>query len=268
MRSKSPLPQALVVFAFVLAALGAPTLGQDFRVETDVFRDKDKHPVLRTLTLFQGEVVYDFVVGGDERITILDVGRGRFIFLDVSRKTKTTITRDQVLEYVSQVKGLVTPDHPLLYASMQPKFERSADDQDGWLTLTNPVLTYQVRGTTPPDRITVDRYRQFADWSAQLNLLLQGSLPPAARMELNRELADLGEVPVQVVRTTTSGAGLLGKTYVLRAKHLYNWSLSNTDHKRIERVGSYLATFSPISLLEYRRGDRLNMATRPPTEKN
>lgn len=67
-------------------------LGQDFRIETDVFVGNEERASMTTLTLFQGSTVYDYLGTEQPEITIFDAKRGRFVLLDCQRQIRTSIT--------------------------------------------------------------------------------------------------------------------------------------------------------------------------------
>ena len=121
------------------------------------------------------------------------------------------------------------------------------------MTLGSETLTYRVQGSQPKVAQAVSGYQQFADWYARLNSLRPGSLPPFARLELNKAVAEQGWIPEEVELTVAPAQRLLGRALVLRSRHLANWRLSNTDRKRIETAGKQLAEFQSVSFSEYRR---------------
>ena len=101
----------------------------------------------------------------------------------------------------------------------------------------------------------VAAFRYFADQFARLNALRPGNLPPGARLELNKALAERKLLPLEIARTIPPANPLvnpLAKKLVVRSRHLPNWSLSGEDRKKIDRAGTYLAQFSSVSFEEYR----------------
>lgn len=230
---------------------------EDFRVETDVFVAKQKEPFAQNLTLFTDGLVYDFPLLGPEEITVLDPGRGRFVLLDVKRKVKTTLTTKELLEITAAIKTHA-PDMDGVFAfAANPRFEPQFDAANNTLTLRSDTLTYQAKGAPPKFAAAVSLYQQFADWYARLNALRPGSLPPFARMELNRALAERGWLPAEVELTVTASHRLTSRTVVIHSRHIANWLLSNTDRKRIETAGGYMAEFQPVAFKEYSRKPEL-----------
>lgn len=221
---------------------------QEFRIETDVFVDEEKQPVVQTLTIFSDGVVYDFLRTGTEEITLFDRHRERLILMNTKRKVKTELTTEGILAFVAAMKThLNEPQRQHLLDSDL----KSTTNEEGDLVLTNETVTYRVQGVKPKEPGAALEYRQFADWYARLNAMRLGNLPPFARIRLNAELEAKGLIPTEIERTISQKHGFSTEQQVLRSQHLVNWRLSNTDRKFIDRAGTCLATYRAVSFREY-----------------
>lgn len=239
--------------------------GQEpFRVETDIFVGKETEPI-QYLTLFQGRLVYDFRVTKPEEVTLYDWDRNRIVLVDPARKTKATLATDEVLNFTAGIKTHVSESNAVFHAATHPGFSELVDEPDGWRRLSNKHITYRFRGTPPKSPDNVARYRDFADWSARLSAMRPGNLPPHARMEANKRIADLGWLPDEVQRTVDPGKIGFRKVEA-RSRHLFNDLLSETDRKRIERASSWAATFQDVGFPEFRDA-ALVAQTTPKTRK-
>lgn len=242
---------ALLLSGLMLAGLtcfASRCAAEDFRIETDVFVDDGKEPVVQTRTIFADGIVYDFLLTGVEEITVFDLDRKRLVLLDTQRKVKTELSLEGILSYVAQMRVQLTDgNHEFLLAAEM----KATDAEDGWLELTNGRVTYRAEGTAPKSKETAAAYQQFADWYARLNAMREGNPPPFARIQLNAELASRGLIPQTIERTIVQKRSLPEKKQVLRSQHLANWRLSQTDRKQIDRAGMYLADFSAVSFREY-----------------
>jgi hypothetical protein len=242
-----------LLLAFVLFLIPTALLGQQYRVETNVFRGAAQAPFVKTLTLFNDGVIYDFSLMGDE-ITVFDLNGDRFVLLNVNDKVKTTLTTYDVLTAVSKNKAKTTDETAIFYFAANPKFETTADEPSLTIELNSEPLTYVVSGTIPQKKTFVRDYQSFADWSARLNSL-QSGLPPFARMEVNKQVADLGWAPESVELTMRKKNGFFpAKEAKYSTTHKYNWTLSNKDKQRIDEVGNHLANFTELPYVEYRNG--------------
>ncbi len=253
----------------ILMSFAATAPGQDFRVDTEVFAGEEKQPINETLTIFSGGRVYDILLGSSNEIAIFDPAHGRFTLLDPARKLQCTIANQELLDYVLELnKAAIAQKAPLFVAAADPQFEVSQEPIGGnqaatlRVTLKSKLITYTATGKEPAQAHAVDAFRQFADWYARLNVIRGGgSLPPGARLALNRELAERKLLPEEIVRVTLQ-PGLRDKKLEVRSKHLFNWVLSAADHKRIEQAGDHLANFQAVSFSEYRTSP-----ARPAAEK-
>jgi hypothetical protein len=240
----------LVTLAFLLgASLGAVAGAQDFRVDTDIMVDEnDEKPLAETLTVFSGDVVYDFILNGPEEITVLDVRRGRIIVLDSARQVQTTLTTTQLREYSA---GFKMSSREELAPFVNPRFTTSFVEKTGMLELASEALTYRAKGIKPKMAAAAQRFREFADWHARLNAVRPGNLPPFGRIELNRAMAERQLIPEEIERIVVLDRPLADKELRARSRHCFHWTLTATDRKRIETVGRYLATFQKVTPGQY-----------------
>ncbi len=64
-------------------------------------------------------------------------------------------------------------------------------------------------------------------------------------------MAERGWLPEEVERIIDP-ARIGQKKVEVRSRHLTNWLLSESDRKRMERVGDHLANFQEVSFQEFR----------------
>ena len=179
MRTIAFTDRALVVLATALlwsgCLIGRSAVAQEFRIETDVFLDDQKEPVVETLTIFANGVVYDFLLTGAEEITLLDRPRNRLVLMDSKRKVKTELTMDAIVAFVAEMKAHMNDEQRK--SLLGDGAEVTVDEGDGALVLSNDRVTYRAEGMVPADKAAVLQYQEFADWYARLNAL-RGNLPP------------------------------------------------------------------------------------------
>jgi hypothetical protein len=243
------LPRLAMSMGLLLAS-ALPAAAQEFRIDTELFVGKEREPAAETLTLFSGGLIYDFLLTKPEEITLFDPLRGRFTLLDPVRKIRSGVATQEVLEYMLALEShAVAAKDPLFSFAAKPAFTPNVEEyeENGQklvrLTLTGKPLEYVAVARKPERPEAVRAVRSFSDWFARLNAM-RGNLPPGARMELNKSLAERDLIPLEITRT------IGGK--VVRSRHLVTWTLSGEDRKRIERAGTYLAEFQPVSFDEYR----------------
>jgi hypothetical protein len=220
----------------------------EFRCDTEVFVGTAKEPVQETLTIFTDGLVYDFLLTKPEEVTLYDLGRQQIILLNREQKIRTTLSTDDVLRFTAAYKtGKMESE--LFNFCANPTFQETLTD--GVVTLSSKQVTYRCK-TTSPEHSGADRkYREFADWSARLNSMRPGNLPPFARLEVNKALAAHTVVPEEIERTISTVHLTGRRNEVMRSRHLFNWSLSANDRKRIEEVGDQLSTFTSVTQQRY-----------------
>ena len=237
----------MLMFGIIISGSAA---AEDFRIDTDVFQGAEDKPVSETITIFTGDVIYDFLLpdtetGADEQVTMFDVRRGRIVLMDAGRRVQTTLSTDDLLQFTAGMKALALQKGDTDF--FDPKFEVQFDETDGTLTLASRRLTYQVQAVTPKHAESVRRIQEFADWYARLNAVRPGNLPPFGRIALNAALAERNMIPQKIERTILIDRPVADKKYVARSEHTTNWLLSTTDRRRIDRASRYIATFQQVT---------------------
>lgn len=242
------LADSVLIVVLMLGWCGTASVGaQEFRIETDIFVGDQKEPVSETLTIFDNGVVYDFMLTGSEEITLFDRDHDRLVLMDTQRKAKTILSMDDIVTFVAKMKAQLANQQRGFLTSGA---DRAVIEDDGWLRLANQRVSYRAQCVKPEEKATALEYQEFADWYARLNAM-RGNLPPFLRIRLNSEIAKRGLIPKTIERTIYEERALRGRKQVVRSQHLVNWRLSKTDHKRIDRAGTYLTTFPTISFREY-----------------
>lgn len=243
------LRYGIFLTTFLAPVLTVYSLAQEFRIETEVFEADKKAPVAESLTLFSGDIVYDFVLGEREEITIFDIQRRRIVLLNPAQKIKAELSFVDLLEFCSAIKTRATGEN--VEALFSPQFEQSFDEERGLLTLASEQLTYTAKGLATKQPEAAIRFQQFADWYARLNGMRPGNLPPFGRIELNKALAERQLIPQEVTRVVVLDRPVADRKMQARSHHVVTWLISGTDRKRIETAGSYLTNFRQVLLKEY-----------------
>jgi hypothetical protein len=228
--------------------LSAAVHAQDFRMETAVFAANEKKPVVESLTVFNADKVYDFLLSDPQETIIMDLTRGRFLLLDSERKMRTELMMRDVGKFNLDMREQTSTRNAQLF---YPDFKYSHEEDGDWHIWSSDRLTYRVKGTAVRFKEAAERYREFADWSAQLNALRPGNLPPFARMQLNKALAEMELIPKEVEREITITSVVPFKKAKMRALYSVYWQLNTEDHKKIHQADDQLATFQPVTPDKY-----------------
>jgi hypothetical protein len=226
----------------------APTSAMEFRCESEVFVGLQKQPIQASLTLFSGRMVYDFQLNSPEEITIFDFHKGQITLLMPEQKRRLVVATDDLLRVCAAYKTMHAETELFQFCN-QPKFEISS--QGSTIELRGGCLNYRAECTTANMTDAEKAYREFTDWSARMNALSPGNLPPFARLELNRTIASEQRLPRRIERTISYMQGGVKKMDQTRSEHLFDWKLSATDRTRIEHAQQALAQYAPLELKDY-----------------
>jgi hypothetical protein len=244
----------LAIALLVGAARPAVVAAEDFRIETKIFVGDEEEPLSTATTLFQRGVVYDFLAKPEQIAVFRKPGGGRpgrFILLDPERRVRTELSTDQLADVMNKLRNWASRQRdPFLKFAANPQFEESFDRDTGQLLLASHQESYTIK-TEPADAPdALAEYREFLDWYARLNTLLQAGPPPEPRLQVNAALARYQIVPVSVELTRA------GEKEKLRAEHEFTWLLSKKDLARIDDACASLAAYRPVNNEEFLRGMR------------
>lgn len=261
----------LVVACLPLAvtALAAPPPAGDgqfeLRVESELFADGGAAPVARSLTLFQGDVAWDFLelaepAAADEagmrlaEIVLHDPARERVVVIDPARDVKTQIDTIRLERLsVSLAKWARGADDRLVRWAGGPDFGDGITEKDEALELVGPRVRYAVAYAAAPSTQAAATYRRFADTAILLKALLQpGGIPPFPRLALNRRIEAAGAIPAEVALEIDPKLALVaGRPHRLKCVHKSHPRLLAADRRRIEDGEAHVASARAVDVAEF-----------------
>ena len=240
----------------VWATLASSSIGQEFRIESYVYRAGVSEPVSENLTLFTENRIFDFMLKTDQtrfpqEIAIYESDKKQFVLLDTARRTKVRIAESELVNMLAalRVSSADEDNYRFLY---QPDFEETYDAASGWLTLRGEQLVYRAKGTRPEQGIALQKYYEFIDRFAQLSVTNPRQLPPFARLQLNSALKKKG-ILASDVEVTLQLNSAAEEPLEMRSEHVVMWELSDTDLARIKSAERYIEEFTDVSLREFRK---------------
>lgn len=249
-----------VTLPFLAVAMVATAAAEDFRIENKVFSGNDKTPSVESTTIFYNGVVYDYLKKPAE-ITVLDADHGRFVLLDTERRMKTELTTKEVEAFAQRfreraARQAAESDNPFVAFQADPKFEKQFDESSRELTFRSEWMTYRVVTADAGSKEIAQQYRQFADWQARLNSVInRQATPPFARLVVNAELERREEIPREVRLTLTPPGGFPRKRITARSEHQMIRMVVESDRTRVAQTGEFLAIFQPVSFQQYQKMD-------------
>ncbi len=117
-------------------------------------------------------MVYDFLADPAE-IMVFDRPRGRFVLLDIGRRVQSELAMEDVKTFIDRAKkNLGRPKNPAEIRWLgEPAFDVTFDSPTSVLKLRSEWLTYEVL-LLPTGPEVAAEYREFSDWDAQFNHVL------------------------------------------------------------------------------------------------
>jgi hypothetical protein len=249
------------VVAITIASLGlaagfgcCPAAADEFRVENRVYNGDAKQPACRSTTIFYGDVVYDYLEQPAE-IIVFEKSPGRFVTLDLARQVRAELTTDEVAAFTARLRQwAIGHRDPVISFLAAPKFQEDFKPARGQLTLDSPWLTYDARLRAAASPAVVEQYREFSDWYARLNTVLNpGSRPPFGRLALNEAIARHQAIAEEVVLTIAQKKGATTGRLTVRSQHDLTVQLTTTDIDRVAKTRDQMRNFKAISFEQYRK---------------
>jgi len=238
---------ALFVSAGLAVAWPAPAA--DFHVENAVYIEGNARPQSQGVTIFHDGLVYDFLTDPSE-IIVFDKAHRRFELLDLTRRVRSEVSLDDVKAVVERAKQrLAGHSNPQFRWLGAPSFDEALDRDKSALTMRSDSLTYEVQLLPAGPDVAV-QYREFSDWYAQFNYVLNpGSRPPFARMKLNDALERNQGIAKEVRLTANFTANEPPQR--ITSRHELAGQLDSSDTKRLADARDAMQSFRHVSLKEY-----------------
>jgi hypothetical protein len=244
-----------LVFAYCgILSIGNICRGDDFRVDNAVYQDNEKTPSSASVTIFHKDIVYDCM---PQETVVFNKPAGQIVLLNMKDRTRTLLTAENVDAFVKQIqqRAADAPQNadPLVKFLAKPTFSQTSfDSTTQTLTMGSPLLTYKLMLAPQGAASMVSQYHDFSDWSAKLNtMLVPGSRPPFARLQVNAAVAEQKSIASQVILTFTMGKKKT--TMTVRSTHRITMPLTQADINGVSKIGESLVSFPLIGFDEYRK---------------
>jgi hypothetical protein len=227
---------------------------EDFRVDSQVFIEKETTPQSTNVTMFHGTHAFDFL-DQPRQVTFYDLPRGRIVLVDPARRVKAEVSRATLDAFCNNLKHLEKrTEDPILDFALRPSFDEQTKEDVAERIFKSKYVTYRVKTVDAEFEGMAARYRAFSDASARLNALVnRGSMPPFPRLLINESLEQSGQVPAQVHLAISSARLVGGRTVLLRSEHEFRPRLLDSDLRKIDEAGEALGSAKQVGLGEYLR---------------
>lgn len=243
-----------MVTAIVICTTAGAT---DFCVENRVYSGDGKEPVSRSLTVFHQGFVYDFLQEPAESI-VFDKAAARFTILDDTRRIRSELSTALLDSFTQKLRERSAKHRdPLMSFFANPVFEEFYDPTRGELKLQSPLVNYRVMITVADNPAMAAQYREFSDWSAELNAILNpGSRPPLARLKLNSAISLHECLPREVILTIVSPGDQNRAPGSVRSEHSFSLALAPAQLQRIELARKAMVEYKLLSFDKYYQSKR------------
>jgi hypothetical protein len=249
---------ALLLLTNYLAVILCPNsdlLGQDFRIDSQIYVDGQSLPVSENITLFASGIIYDFQISSSGKpetgeTVIFDSRHKRFTLLNHAKKTKLNLLDLQLLSIYEGVRKETRQDHRSKFLTDDP-FVEDIDLSANLVTLTTPQIEYRYSGSQPENVLILEQYNNFLYHFTMLNVSDPTKVPPFARMELNKSIKRLGWIPSEIEFSVKQNS-LFRAAFKAKSKHTVRYQLSQKDQIKVESIKKNWAQFEPVTLAEYR----------------
>lgn len=227
---------------------------ENFRIETKIYVGDEDKPASETTTLFQDGTVYDFLSNPTQTAVFCKPTAGkprRFILLHPGKRIRTEFDTEQLAGAMDKLRAWAgRQNDTFLQFAADPQFDETFNPEKNELVLASHLESYKVSTSSEEHAEALAEYREFLDWYARLNTLLQGTAPPEPRLRLNEALARHQVIPLKIELTRS------GERKPLRAEHDFTWLLSRDDEKRIDDVSNALFGYRQVTNEEFNRAVR------------
>ncbi len=253
------MSKAAVAIGWILAA--SVLWAQEFRVENFVREVPSGKLLQHTLTLCDGQKVYDLVEPSGE-VAVFDWSGGKVVLLHrVSSPSrwapgvKAEIPLVELDRMIVQLQQHVAQkDKPRWRSLIHGPTKFVLQGQSWWVR--TPWLEYRVEPLAAPLAQQAQLYYQFLQWSTRLAALENPWL--LLRMQVNRHLIRRQELPGKVLLLVyrPGALGLKRPELAMRSQHHFQWNLSDQDHNRIRQVQKQLEQFHLVDWKTFRHLER------------
>lgn len=253
---------ATITLTAVLVLSQQKSTGEELRIETQIYTAAQNQPVSTGLTLFQDGAVYDFQTHPPQ-VSVFQPGAGakapKFVLLDSRRKLRTEIACRDIDAFMDGLRKWASENaDPLLKFTANPRFKEQFNDNlpgdRGELLLTSDVLRYRITTVAAKSADGSPLYRQFNDWNAKLNTMVNvGSTPPFPRLTVSEAMARRNVLAEKVELTLAAHKPYRPAEITIRAVHDIRWRLTQEDHQRVAQAQSDLEQFQVVGYETYRQ---------------
>lgn len=219
---------------------------QDFAIENEILVDGEV--IQKGWTIFSEQNIVDaqlpdkFV--GNPNVTVFSANKKEFRILSPRSRKQSVIAVSRLRRMAAEMTVLAKDEQPFIQFAANPRFNVSYSQRSEKLVMRSNIWTYTAtKNKHAQAENLADRYRSFADAFANFNIL-SSPVPPNARLELNRRMAENRIFPGTVSLSIRNG----DRTIERMSRHTIHMKLTD-DHQRIvSEANTGMKTYNIVSI--------------------
>ncbi|WP_182868542.1 hypothetical protein [Stieleria mannarensis] len=222
-----------------------------FQVTIEVFEllaDQKLQLQDRHLVLFKDGKAYDFALTEPRNVTLIDPINGQVTLLSRVDHVKSTITHQDIVTAAARFRLFATNEGLETRLGINAKTVRDAN-QTNTYRIQFGDYHYTASAADPEIAAQPNRFAEFTDWVARVNLVRKIGTPPFARINLGNTIAADGRIPETVTLELKSDTH--GRTFVSNYK--FKADLSKESRQRAEEVAGMLTLYRDVPLAAFPR---------------
>ena len=220
----------------------APSWDVEFRIDTDVYADESKPPIISTKVMFLKDRILEWD-DSHERLMVIDYPNQQIVLADFKSRRTCTLGMVEMESKLDALRAELTEDQIKQWSSMVPP----SSEADGSEILQSERIKYQFRAVTPRISGMSTAYADFADWAVRVSAVYPPFKPPLLRMQLNQHCKELGRLPTEIRLWDLRAQS----AQPLVARMLVQEGLTDKDKMRVRDWSTLSSTLKPVSADEY-----------------
>ncbi|QEG01178.1 hypothetical protein Mal15_52540 [Stieleria maiorica] len=235
-----------------LAAAKIPAADDNaFQVTIEVFEvlaDEKLQLQDRHLVLFKDGKAYDFALTEPRNVTLIDPINGQITLLSRVDHVKSAITHQDIVTAAARFRLFATNEGLETRLGITARTVRDANQANTY-QIQFGDYHYTASAAEPEIAAQPNRFAEFTDWVARVNLVRKIGTPPFARINLGNTIAADGRIPETVTLQLKSDTH--ARTFVSNYK--FKTGLSKESRQRVEEVAGMLTLYRDVPLAAFPR---------------
>lgn len=232
-----------------LASAESPIADGAFQVTIEIVDAATRQLQDRHLVLFRDGKSYDFALTEPhDGVTVIDPVAAKVTLLSRVHHVKSTIANQDLLTAAAKFRLYAINEGLKDRLGIDVRPEKTGVPENKYHVIF-PGYHYIATATEPAMNLQPDRFAEFTDWAARVNLIRKLGTPPFARINLGRTIATDGLVPQTITLELKSGE----QSRTFESSYTFKNGLSKESQKRLDDVASMMTLYREVPLEAFPR---------------